>query len=96
MRPGTKNTFCVNEAKSVWYCHSDSCKKNGERAGGNVIDFVALIEQCFAYAAAKRIDEWFPNREWKGEKRGTHDGMMTREVVWTPGEPQEQSARVPS
>src|ERR1035441_4261476 len=39
---GSKNTFFVNEAKSVWYCHSDSCKKNGQRAGGNVIDFVAV------------------------------------------------------
>jgi DNA primase len=57
---GSKNTFFVNEAKSVWYCHSDSCKKNGNRAGGNVIDFVSLMEQCTAYAAAKRIDELFP------------------------------------
>jgi DNA primase len=56
---GSKNTFFVNEAKSVWYCHSDSCKKNGQRAGGNVIDFVALMEQCSVYAAAKRIDESF-------------------------------------
>jgi len=57
---GSKNTFFVSEAKSVWYCHSDSCKKNGQRAGGNVIDFVALMEQCSVYAAAKRIDELFP------------------------------------
>jgi len=57
---GSKNTFFVSEAKSVWYCHSDSCKKNGHRAGGNVIDFVALMEQCSVYAAAKRIDELFP------------------------------------
>jgi DNA primase len=57
---GSKNTFFANEAKSVWYCHSDSCKKNGNRAGGNVIDFVAAMEQCSAYAAAKRIDELFP------------------------------------
>lgn len=57
---GSKNTFFVNEAKSVWYCHSDSCKKNGNRAGGNVIDFVSLMEQCTIYAAATRIDEMFP------------------------------------
>jgi CHC2 zinc finger/Toprim-like len=57
---GSKNTFYVNETKSVWYCHSDSCKKNGHRAGGNVIDFVALMEQCSVYAAARRIDELFP------------------------------------
>src|ERR1035441_8482141 len=57
---GSKNTFYVNEAKSVWYCHSESCKKNGTRAGGNEIDFVALMEQCSVYDAAKRIEEWFP------------------------------------
>jgi DNA primase len=57
---GSKNTFYVNEAKSVWYCHSDSCKKNGQRAGGNIIDFVAAMERCSAYDAAKKIDGVFP------------------------------------
>jgi DNA primase len=57
---GSKNTFYVNEAKSVWYCHSESCKKNGARAGGNVIDFVAAMESCSPYDAAKRVEEWFP------------------------------------
>jgi DNA primase len=65
---GSKNTFFVNDAKSVWYCHSDSCKKNGNRAGGNVIDFVSLMEQCSAYAAAKRIDELFPATSDHGAK----------------------------
>src|ERR1035438_7756862 len=77
---GSKNTFFVNEPKSVWYCHSDSCKKNGNRAGGNVIDFVSLMEQCSAYDAAKRIDEWFPNGSGKERSVDPHDGMMTREV----------------
>ncbi len=58
---GRKNTFFVNVAKSVWYCHSDSCRKNGNRAGGNVIDFVAAMEQCSAYDAAKRIEDLFPS-----------------------------------
>lgn len=56
----SKNTFFVNDAKSVWYCHSDSCKKNGQRNGGNVIDFIASMDGLSAYAAAKNIDEWFP------------------------------------
>jgi DNA primase len=77
---GSKNTFFVNEPKSVWYCHSESCKKNGNRAGGNVIDFVSLMEQCSAYAAAKRIDEWFPDGNGNEGSVETHDGMMTREV----------------
>jgi DNA primase len=56
----SKKSFYVNEVKSVWYCHSDSCRTNGQRAGGNIIDFVALMERCSVYAAAKSIDEWFP------------------------------------
>ena len=79
----SKNTFFVNEAKSVWYCHSDSCKKNGQRAGGNVIDFVALMEQCSAYAAAKRIDELFPANsgdEVKGSAAGA-GAMSATEVA---------------
>lgn len=56
----SKNTFFANEPKSVWYCHSASCKKNGQRAGGNVIDLVASLENLSAYEAAKRLGEWFP------------------------------------
>ena len=56
----SKNTFFANEPKSVWYCHSASCKKNGARAAGNVIDLVASMENLSAYEAAKRLDEWFP------------------------------------
>src|SRR5437764_641121 len=55
----TKGSFFVNTTRNVWYCHSDSCKK-GSRAGGNVIDFVAVMEKLDAYAAAARLAEWFP------------------------------------
>jgi DNA primase len=56
----SKNTFYASEAKSAWYCHSDSCKKNGRRAGGNVIDLVAAMENLSIYAAAARLAEMFP------------------------------------
>jgi DNA primase len=55
----SKNTFYVSEPKSAWYCHSDSCKKNGNRAGGNVIDFVSAMENLSVYAAATRLHEMF-------------------------------------
>jgi len=64
----------------VWYCHSDSCKKNGQRAGGNAIDFVSVMENCSAYGAAKRIDEWFPSGNGQERSVEPHDGMMTKEV----------------
>ncbi len=52
-----KDTFYVNEEKNLWYCHSDSCKKNGSR-GGNVIDFVAAMEKISPYDAARKLGEW--------------------------------------
>jgi DNA primase len=55
----SKDTFCVNETKNVWYCHSDSCKQNGKKAGGNVIDFVQAMENCSAYEAAKKLSGQF-------------------------------------
>jgi len=55
-----KDTFCVNAEKQVWYCHSDSCKKNGQRAGGNVLDFVSLMDNCSPYLAAVKLNEWYP------------------------------------
>jgi DNA primase len=77
----SKNTFYVSETKSAWYCHSDSCKKNGQRAGGNIIDFVALMEQCPVYAAAKRIDEMFPaTANPVPPANAQHDGLAPEAV----------------
>jgi DNA primase len=55
----TKESFFVNTDRNVWYCHSDSCKQ-GSRPGGNVIDFVSVMEKLDAYDAAARLAEWFP------------------------------------
>lgn len=68
-----KDTFCVNAEKQVWYCHSDSCKKNGQRAGGNCIDFVSLMDTCSTYQAAAKLNDWFSSsaqskREPSGQK----------------------------
>ena len=83
---GSKNTFFANEAKSVWYCHSDSCKKNGQRAGGNVIDFVTLMEQCSAYAATKRLDELFPATGDHGAKGASEPNAATPKTGREAGE----------
>ena len=54
------DTFCVNTDKNVFCCHSDSCKKSGRGASGNVIDFVCLMESIQAYEAAAKLNEWYP------------------------------------
>ena len=80
----SKNTFYASEAKSAWYCHSDSCKKNGRRAGGNVIDFVAAMENLSIYSAAIRIAEMFPetgNAAISNTATGTADGIHRTDAV---------------
>jgi DNA primase len=89
---GSKNTFFVNVAKSVWYCHSDSCKKNGNRAGGNVIDFVAAMEQCSAYAAAKRIVEMFPVGSGEKAKRPSETDAGANSFRHGPEQTQTENA----
>jgi len=53
-------TFIVNTDKNAWACHSNSCAgARGGRIGGNVLDFVAAMENCSIRQAALRLQEWF-------------------------------------
>src|SRR5438105_4508495 len=53
-------SFFVNTEKSVWACHSDSCVAvRGGRVGGNVLDFVAAMENCSIQEAALKLQAWF-------------------------------------
>lgn len=53
-------TFAANTEKNVWACQSDSCvKARGGRKGGNVLDFVAVMESCTVRDAALKLAEWF-------------------------------------
>ena len=57
---GTKNSFTVNKDKKVWACQSASCVDGRDgRKGGNVLDFVAVMEGCSIRDAALRLQEWF-------------------------------------
>lgn len=50
----SKREFSVNLAKNTFYCFAPTCK-----ARGNVLDFVAKMEQCTIKDAALKLDEWF-------------------------------------
>lgn len=52
-RKSTGTEFHVNMSNNVWNCSGD-CKH-----GGNVLDFVAILENITLDAAAIRIAEWF-------------------------------------
>jgi hypothetical protein len=51
--PRSKN-FTVNIRKNAFNCFSSNCK-----ARGNVLDFVAAMENCDVRAAALKLAEWF-------------------------------------
>ena len=54
------HTFIVNIDKNAWACHSDSCAAaRGGRIGGNVLDFIAAMENCSIRDAALKLKDWF-------------------------------------
>jgi len=68
-----KESFGVQLTKNAWACHSQSCVANRQGSkGGNVLDFVAVMESCSVRDAALRLQGWFMNDVGSGqkEKRG--------------------------
>jgi DNA primase len=60
----TKESFCVDDAKNIWSCASTSCSaaRQGKR-GGNILDFVAVKENCSIRDAAEKLHNWFLSAE---------------------------------
>jgi DNA primase len=56
----SKGSFAVNLQKNIWCCKSNSCNQIAKKKGGDVLDFVALMEQTPVLNAAKKLLEWFP------------------------------------
>jgi len=53
-------SFNVNTEKNVWACQSSSCVEARDgRKGGNVLDFVSVMENCSVRDAALRLQNWF-------------------------------------
>src|SRR5580658_487329 len=55
-------SFTATLSKGVggaWACQSQSCAKVRGRVGGNVLDFVAAMEQCSVRDAAIKLQMWF-------------------------------------
>src|SRR5580698_5320634 len=55
-------SFTATLTKGVggaWACQSQSCAKSRGRMGGNVLDFVAAMEQCTVRDAAIKLQMWF-------------------------------------
>jgi hypothetical protein len=52
--------FTVNVRENYWRCFSETCNANNEgRKGGDVINFVALMENCRERDAAQKLAGWY-------------------------------------
>jgi DNA primase len=57
---GSGDSFGTDTSKNAWACQSDSCVKiRSGKKGGNVIDFVAVMENCSIRDAAIKLANWF-------------------------------------
>src|ERR1700681_3117222 len=58
----SSESFTATLSKGVggaWACQSQSCIKSRGRVGGNVLDFVAVMENCSVRDAAIKLQTWF-------------------------------------
>ena len=56
----SESSFSMNSDKNAWACHVGSCVKARDgRKGGNVLDFVAVMEGCAIRDAALKLQNWF-------------------------------------
>lgn len=55
----SRDSFSVSVSRNVWSCRSESCMQaRGGKAGGNILDLVALLEHCSLRDAALRLQDW--------------------------------------
>jgi hypothetical protein len=67
----------LNLQKNIWCCKSTSCNQIAKKKGGDVLDFVALMEQTPVLSAAKKLLEWFPQGD--NEKAPASNGTKPKE-----------------
>jgi DNA primase len=80
-------SFSVNIAGNYWRCFSDSCNaNNGGKRGGDVINFVALMENCREKEAAEKLAQWYGVGKEKGAPR-----METRPTTNQPQKDYQKS-----
>ena len=53
-------SFSINIKRNYWRCFSASCNaNNGGKKGGDVINFVALMENCREKDAGQKLSDWY-------------------------------------
>ena len=87
---GTNPTqFRVSLTKNLWNCFSE-CKH-----GGNVLDFIARMEDISAFGAAQKAIEWFkldPERVYAESNPPPAETPASRDAPAPPAKPAQRSA----
>lgn len=56
----SRESFGVDVEKKIWSCQSNSCASARQgKKGGNILDFVAVMDNCSVREAALKLDDWF-------------------------------------
>lgn len=79
-------SFSVQPQKNIWACQSASCAATRQgKKGGNMLDFVAVMESCSIREAALKLRDWFvsaaPSQRSSATKkdRGKPTGKLVAE-----------------
>lgn len=66
-------SFSINVSKQVWICHSTACAKGRRgKKGGDVIELVAVMENCSLRDAGLKLASWF-GVEMNGDRATSKD-----------------------
>jgi hypothetical protein len=96
-------SFTINLQQNYWRCFSESCNEsNGGKKGGDVINFVALMENCRERDAAQNLADWYglsrsltPEQKESNNGPNSHNGQSSNSLTKTAqhiaGRPRESS-----
>lgn len=76
----SRDSFSVAVDRNIWACQSASCAATRQgKKGGNILDFVAVMESCSIRDAALKIGEWFVGPASTAAGQGTEqlDKLVT-------------------
>ena len=77
-------SFSVQIEKNIWACQSASCAASRQgKKGGNILDFVSVMEHCSIREAALKLHDWFLsaapiNRSTVGQGREPQEKLVSK------------------
>jgi DNA primase len=79
----SKESFGVQTTTNAWACQSKTCvAARGGRKGGNILDFVAAMEDCSIRDAALKLQAWFLAGQGSGQdQQSASPGAPARVLI---------------